>query len=285
MEPITNLRVPTSFRVNSPNVKYTEEHITSDYQYRTTKTRVENGELVVEPVEVNYTFKTERKVPKLGYVFLLPYLSSAQSARCLLVFFSVMIVGLGGNNGSTVVAGAIANREGISWHTKTGVQHSNYYGSMLLSSTVRLGENSNGQDVYVPFNTLLPTVHPNDMVFGGWDINGANLAEAMERAQVLDYDLQRQLIPYMKAITPLPSIYYPDFIAANQADRANSLIPGSKKEQLEKLRQDIRNFKKNSNVDKVIIMWSANTERFSSIFTILFLSLFYSYCSFFSLIA
>jgi myo-inositol-1-phosphate synthase len=43
------------------------------------------------------------------------------------------------------------------------------------------------------------------------------------------------------------------------------LIPGSKKEQLEKLRQDIRDFKKNSNVDKVIILWTANTERFSSI--------------------
>ena len=185
-----------------------------------------------------------------------------------------MIVGLGGNNGSTVVAGAIANREGISWHTKTGVQHANYYGSMLLSSTVRLGSNAAGEDTYIPFASLLPTVHPNDMVFGGWDINGANLAEAMERAQVLDYDLQRQLVPHMKAITPLASIYYPDFIAANQADRANNLIPGSKKEQLEKLRQDIRDFKKNSNVDKVIIMWSANTERFSSIFYTPFYPLF-----------
>jgi myo-inositol-1-phosphate synthase len=243
MEPITNPRVPTSFRVNSPQVKYTDEHIVSEYQYKTTKTKFENGELIVEPQEVNYTFKTDRKVPKLG----------------------VMLVGLGGNNGTTVVAGAIANREGISWRTKSGVQHANYYGSMLLSSTVRLGANDQGEDTYVPFASLLPTVHPNDMVFGGWDINGANLAEAMERAQVLDYDLQRQLVPYMKAITPLPSIYYPDFIAANQADRANNVIPGSKKDQLEKIRQDIRDFKKNSNVDKVIVLWTANTERFSSI--------------------
>jgi len=176
-----------------------------------------------------------------------------------------MIVGLGGNNGTTVVAGAIANREKLSWRTKTGVQHANYFGSMLLSSTVRLGSNEKGEDVYVPFSSLLPTAHPNDMVFGGWDINGANLAEAMERAQVLDYELQRQLVPYLKGITPLPSIYYPHFIAANQADRANHLIPGSKKDHLEKLRQDIRDFKTQNEVDKVIILWSANTERFSSI--------------------
>ena len=236
-------RLSHSFRVNSPKVQYTEEHIVSEYSYNSSKTKFENGELVVEPTETNYTFKTERKVPKLG----------------------VMVVGLGGNNGTTVVAGAIANREKLSWRTKSGVQHANYYGSMLLSSTVRIGSNDNGEDAYVPLSSLLPTVHPNDMVFGGWDINGANLAEAMERAQVLDYDLQTQLIPHMKAITPLPSIYYPDFIAANQADRANNLIPGTKKEQLEKLRQDIRDFKKNNNVDKVIILWSANTERFSSI--------------------
>ena len=34
--------------------------------------------------------------------------------------------------------------------------------------------------------------------------------------QVLDFELQRQLVPYMKDMTPLPGIYDPDFIAANQ---------------------------------------------------------------------
>lgn len=67
-------------------------------------------------------------------------------------------------------------------------------------------------------------------VIGGWDINNADLATAMERAAVLDYDLQRQLVPALKDLKPLPSIYYPDFIAGNQEDRANNLIPkGDKK--------------------------------------------------------
>jgi hypothetical protein len=69
MEPITQApRISTSFRVNSPHVQYTPEHILSEYQYRSTRTKFENGELVVEPVEQTYTFKTERQVPKLGYV-------------------------------------------------------------------------------------------------------------------------------------------------------------------------------------------------------------------------
>ena len=35
--------------------------------------------------------------------------------------------------------------------------------------------------------------------------------------QVLDFSLQQKLKPLMKDLKPLPSIYYPDFIAANQA--------------------------------------------------------------------
>lgn len=70
MESTAAPRLATSFRVNSPNVKYTDEHIISDFAYKSTKTRIENGELVVEPTETNYTFKTEKKVPRLGYVFL-----------------------------------------------------------------------------------------------------------------------------------------------------------------------------------------------------------------------
>ena len=70
----------------------------------------------------------------------------------------------------------------------------------------------------------------------------------------------------MEKMVPLPGIYYPDFIAANQEDRADHVLPGmDKQKHLEKIRQDIRKFKKDNGVDKVVIMWSANTERFSEI--------------------
>ena len=61
--------------------------------------------------------------------------------------------------------------------------------------------------------------------------------------QVLDFELQRQLVPYMNEMTPLPGIYDPDFIAANQDTRADNVIKGSRREQLETIRQDIRSFK------------------------------------------
>jgi myo-inositol-1-phosphate synthase len=51
-----------------------------------------------------------------------------------------------------------------------------------------------------------------------------NLADAMTRARVLEPTLQQQLRPHMQSMRPRPSIYYPDFIAANQSDRADNVL-------------------------------------------------------------
>ena len=69
--------------------------------------------------------------------------------------------------------------------------------------------------------------------------------------QVLDWELQRQLVPYMKEQVPLPGIYDPDFIAANQDTRADNIIKGTRSEQVEQVRQQIRTFKEEQKVDKV----------------------------------
>lgn len=135
-------------QVQSPNVKYTDQHIESLYHYQTTDVECEAGKLVVTPRETQYNFRTERKVPRLG----------------------CMLVGWGGNNGSTLTASVLANKLGLSWPTKEGVQHSNYYGSITQSSTVLLGTGPEG-DVYIPFKDLLPMVSPNDIVFGGKSTN------------------------------------------------------------------------------------------------------------------
>ncbi|RWW57733.1 hypothetical protein BHE74_00035456 [Ensete ventricosum] len=52
-----------------------------------------------------------------------------------------------------------------------------------------------------------------------------NLADAMARAKVLDLDLQKQLRPYMESMVPLPGIFDPDFVAANQ-ERYSNVVAG-----------------------------------------------------------
>jgi myo-inositol-1-phosphate synthase len=180
----------------------------------------------------------------------------------------MMLVGWGGNNGSTVTAGILANRLGLVWDTREGKRAANYYGSVLMGATVKLGTDADtGKDFNVRFHDLLPMVHPNDLVIGGWDINKMNLADAMDRAAVLEPSLKAMVRKEMARMVPLPSIYYPDFIAANQTDRANNLLEGShaSMEHVEQIRRDIRDFKEKHNLDKVIVQWTANTERYADI--------------------
>ena len=86
---------------------------------------------------------------------------------------------------------------------------------------VRLGADpTTGKDVYVPLGEVPPMVHSNDLILGGWDISGIPLEKAMAHAQVLNWDLQRQVAPYMAEMgAPLPLMFYPGYIAANQGAR------------------------------------------------------------------
>ena len=210
------------FTVNSPNVVYTESEIKSKYVYHTTSvSQSEDGKYVATPKETVYDFKVERKVGKVG----------------------MMLVGWGGNNGTTVTAGIMANRQGLVWDTREGPRGANYYGSVVMASTMKLGsEAKTGKEINIPFHDVLPMVHPNDLVIGGWDISGMNLAQAMDRAAVLEPTLKNLVKKQMAEMKPLPSIYYPDFIAANQGDRADNVLEGSKASlaHVEKLRKDIR---------------------------------------------
>ena len=206
-------------------VQYTAEEIIARYTY--TSAFVDGN--IVQPITKEYIFNTQKRTLKTG----------------------IMLVGWGGNNGSTLTAGIIANREHITWNTKDGQKSPNYYGSITQSSTVKIGSDAEGCSVYTPLKNIVPMVNPNELVIGGWDISSVNLADAMIRSRVIDYDLQQKLIPYMKNMKPLPSIYYEDFIAANQCDRADNILVGSKQEHLDIIRGNIRDFKRKNNLEQV----------------------------------
>ena len=68
---------------------------------------------------------------------------------------------------------------------------------------------------------------------------------------MLDIGIQDQLRPYLAKLNPRPSIYCQDFIAANQEERANNILQGTKAEMMEQIRADIRDFKATKKLDKV----------------------------------
>lgn len=202
-----------------------------------------NEEKTFKNVHKEHVITTEKNVPKLG----------------------VLVVGLGGNNGSTMVAGLLANKKKLEWETRNGTQKANFYGSFTQCSTAHVGFTFNEQtnqleDVHQPIRELLPMVDPVDIIVHGWDISGKNIYEACKRAHVLEPTLIEQLKEELQAITPLPATLNPEYIAGNQADRADNVFTGTNLEIIEKLRTDIRNMKEKT--DKVILLWCANTEQY-----------------------
>ena len=91
--------------------------------------------MTVRPKKTEYIFKTERIVPKTG----------------------VLIVGLGGNNGTTVTGALLAHKLAYS-----GIQKSprkpDFLGSITQASTCKLGIDKQGNDIFVPMKNMVPLV-------------------------------------------------------------------------------------------------------------------------------
>ena len=232
-----------SFNVDTKNVELKGTELFSTYTYETSKVVASQNGISIVPYQKKIQFKTETKVPKLG----------------------VMIVGWGGNNGTTVTNGILANRLSLKWETKRGEVKANYHGSLTQCSTTYLGQDESGTTYVAPFKSLLPMVNPNDIVVGGWDISKLNIYESTKRAKVLEPTMYMQLKDQLEKLVPLPAVFDLSFVAPNQESRADNVIEGNKEQQLETVRQNIRDFKKNNNLDKVIILWNANTERFCEV--------------------
>ena len=182
----------------TPGIERVETETEIQVTYQNRFSLYDEAERVSRPCLQQKVIQTEKRVPRLG----------------------VMLVGLGGNNGSTFTAGILANRHNLTWETRNGPQSANFYGSFTQSATTHVGfkfDEQSGEltDVHRPIKQLLPMVSPVDFEVGGWDINTANLYEAALRSKVLEPSLIEQLRPQLEQIRPLPAALNPDFIAAN----------------------------------------------------------------------
>lgn len=232
-----------TFSVNSEDTTYDQEYIRSKYVYKTVNASVdESGNVCASPYERTYHFRTQNRPRKLG----------------------LMQVGWGGNNGTTVTAAVVAHQRNITWETRDRVNIPNYNGSLTQAATMRVGFDESGRDVFVPIKAVIPMAEPDDIVLGGWDISGYNLADGMDRAKVLEPDLRGKLRPYMEAMKPLKAVFDQQFIAKNQRPRADNIMKTTDKQsQLDQLRKDIQDFKKDNQLEFVVVVWTGNSERYA----------------------
>lgn len=159
----------------------------------------------------------------------------------------ILIVGLGAV-ATTFVAGVEAVRKGIGAPI----------GSLTQMGTIRLGKRTDGRSPMI--KDFVPLADLNDIVFGGWDIFTDSAYEAAANAKVLDKDLLLQLKPFLDTIKPMPAVFDHNYIKL--IDGPNVKKGKNKMDLAEQLRADIRNFKKENNCDRLIMIWCASTESF-----------------------
>ena len=150
----------------------------------------------------------------------------------------VMIVGLSGNNGSSMLAANILAKHG---------KMDKMYGSLASVGTMAVNQEKAGMmPEYKSFREIVPSLlKADDVVIGGWDIRGMSMEEAMINAKVLDRETINEVKEEANKVKVLPSCYYPTYLAENQRAMATNCIKGEvvSSSHLCKIRDDISRFK------------------------------------------
>jgi len=159
----------------------------------------------------------------------------------------VMMPGMGAV-ATTFVAGVEAVRRGLA----------KPIGSLTQMGTVRLGKRTEGRSPKV--NEFVPLAQLNDLVFTGWDIFEDNMFEAASKAGVLEKSLIEQIKPFLSSISPRKAVFDKNYV--KRLNGPNVKKGKNKMDLAEQLRQDIRDFKKESGAERLVMMWCGSTETF-----------------------
>jgi myo-inositol-1-phosphate synthase len=159
----------------------------------------------------------------------------------------VMLVGLGAVS-TTLVAGVVAIRKGLA----------EPIGSLTQMGTIRLGKRTEGRSPRIKDVVTLAGL--DDLVFTGWDIFAEDCYGAARTAGVLDKDLLEQIRPELQAIKPLPAVFDPHYV--KRLDGPNVKKGKNKRDLADQVVEDIRRFKKDNRLDRVVMVWCGSTEIF-----------------------
>jgi myo-inositol-1-phosphate synthase len=159
----------------------------------------------------------------------------------------IMLVGLGAVS-TTFIAGVMAIRKGIA----------RPIGSMTQMGTVRLGKRTESRTPLV--KDFVPLASLDDIVFGGWDIFEDDCYDAALTAGVLEPSLLAQVKAEMEAIKPWPAVFDRQYV--KRLDGPNVKKGANKMELAEQVRADIRRFKQDNHLDRLVMIWCGSTEIF-----------------------
>jgi myo-inositol-1-phosphate synthase len=97
-------------------------------------------------------------------------------------------------------------------------------------------------------------------VFGGWDIFEDDSYEAAKTAGVLEPSLLNQIKDELAAVKPMPAVFDRQYV--KRLDGPNVKKGRNKRDLAEQLIDDIRRFKSEQRLDRVVLIWCGSTEVF-----------------------
>lgn len=153
----------------------------------------------------------------------------------------VLLPGMGAV-GTTFIAGCMLTRSG----------KGRPIGSVTQLDTL----GSNGKTALI--KDCLPLARIEDLVFGGWDLFVENAYESARRARVLSMEHLEEVKKPLEVVQPMPAVFFKEYVRKLQGEHIKT---GSTKKALaDAVRADIRAFKEQHGLERVVAVWCGSTE-------------------------
>ena len=149
---------------------------------------------------------------------------------------------------TTFIAGTLLIRKGLAPSI----------GSLAERGTVRLGKRNEGRSPLI--KDFVPLASLDDLVFGAWDIFEENGFEAATTAGVIESSLLEQVRPELEAIRPWPAVFDQRYVKRLMG--TNVKTGATKRDLAEQVRADIRAFKAEHGLARLVMIWCGSTEIF-----------------------
>lgn len=159
----------------------------------------------------------------------------------------VLLVGMGAV-ATTTMAGILLARRGAGQPI----------GALSQLGVLRVGSGAERRSR--PLGELVPLAALEDIELGGWDIFPDNAYEAAVRANVLEPRHLELIRDELSRIVPMTGVFDQAYLPRLRGAHVKSAK--SKLEAVEQVRADIRRFKAERAVDRVVVVWCASTEAF-----------------------
>ena len=157
----------------------------------------------------------------------------------------VMVVGLGAVT-STFMTGVLMARKGLA----------KPIGSMTQYDKIRVGRGNDKK--YLHYKDIVPLADLNDIEFAAWDVFPVNAYQAAVNAEVLKAKDIEPVRDELEKIVAMPAAF--DHNYAKRLDGDNIKKVTDRWDMTEQIREDIRRFKKETGVERVVVLWAASTE-------------------------